>query len=79
MGSDYQRYLAQAATVADCQRIYEQELDRRGQEYRQRDPQNYRPLLAAHEVDYWILAENRAQQLAGQRHSYGSLISRRSY
>ena len=71
MGSDYQRYLARAATVADCQRIYEQELDRRGQEYR--------PLLAAHEVNYWILAENRAQQLAGQRHSYGSLISRRSY
>ena len=62
MGSDYQRYLAQAATVADCQQIYEQELDRQGQEYRQRDPQNYRP-----------------QQLAGQRHSYGSLISRRSY
>ena len=30
MGSDYQRYLARAATVADCQRIYEQELDRRG-------------------------------------------------
>ena len=24
MGSDYQRYLAQAATVADCQQIYEQ-------------------------------------------------------
>ena len=68
MGSDYQRYLAQAATVADCQQIYEQELDRQGQEYRQRDPQNYRPLLAAHGVDYWIQEENGAQQLAGQRH-----------
>ena len=42
-------------------------------------PGSGRSVLAAHEVDYWILAENRAQQLAGQRHSYGSLISRRSY
>ena len=39
MGSDYQRYLARAATVADCQRIYEQELDRRGGGKQQRGPQ----------------------------------------
>lgn len=74
--SDYQAALAGAKTVADCQRAYEKQLAIKRQEYRQRYPETYRPLVAAHELDYWIKAENRAKVIERDQHSYGNLIHR---
>lgn len=74
---DYRRALAQATTVPVCQAAYEKELAKRAQEDRHIDPQSYRTLLAAQEVDIWVKAENRAQEVNSHHHVYGNLIQRR--
>lgn len=75
--TNYHQALQGAQTVAECQTLYEAELANKAQEYQDKYPENYRALVAAHEVDYWIAAENRAQALKGSGHSYGNLIHRR--
>lgn len=73
---NYQLALQDAQTVAECQALYDAELANKKREYRKLDPENYLMVVAAHEVDYWIKAENRAKLLKGNSHTYGNLIHR---
>ncbi|MGM9892030.1 hypothetical protein [Limosilactobacillus sp.] len=72
----YQRPLQNANTVAECQALYEAELANKKREYRKDYPETYLAMVAAHEVDDWIKAENQAKLLKGGSHSYGNLIHR---
>lgn len=74
---NYRRALQKAKTVAECQRIYDHQVDLKLAEYRQKYPDDYEALLAAEDVTTWISAENRAKQLRSLTHNYGELIRRR--
>ena len=76
---NYQAALQSAQTVAECQALYEAELANKKIEYQKLYPENYLTMLTAHEVDYWIKAENRAKALKENDHSYGNIIRRQKF
>lgn len=63
--------------MEECQATYDHEVASRLRHYRAQNPAGYRELTAAHDPNYWILAENRAKELKQHSHSYGNLIQRK--